>query len=419
MPAENFNDAFNTLRKYLIDTVDYETYYTSRKHSPIPKLARRLKIDDSKSKVLFTGHRGSGKTTELFRLMHELDDEFLVVYYSMKENFNLSEVTHTHVLISIGLKIYEIAIKKDLRINRDIVEKLEKWMIDTTKITSEEIKASVSTEAGIGTIFAKISSVLRAEGSSRVEFREEIERKTPDLIELINDLISEVYIESRDRLHKKDLLIIIDDLDKPDLKIAEEIFYKHADSLTQPMCKIIYTIPIALVYSKNYKQMEQMFDGIEILPMVKTLKKDGTRYEDGIGELKEILSKRMDLDLFDQEALEYLIMKTGGIIRDLLNLSADCCLTASLKADTESDVKIDSSIVHEALSELRNDYRRMLTVEDYEKLETIKERKDSDKDESLMGLLHSLSVLYYLNDDCWYDVHPVIDQLLEDRKKKV
>ena len=38
-------------------------------------------------KILFAGHRGSGKTTELFRLKHELEEkQFFTIYYGYRRN---------------------------------------------------------------------------------------------------------------------------------------------------------------------------------------------------------------------------------------------------------------------------------------------------------------------------------------------
>jgi hypothetical protein len=108
-------------------------------------------------------------------------------------------------------------------------------------------------------------------------------------------------------------------------------------------------------------------------------------------------------------------MNTGGIIRDLLRCTADCCLIA-LREDAK---KISVPMAKVTINKLKSDYQRILTKEDYTKLEFIRKYKISDQDQLLMRLLHSLSILYYQDDksdEYWYDIHPTIYRLLDDRK---
>lgn len=408
MQADNFKDAFNSLGKDLIDKKDYDMYYVNRMHSPISKLAQMIRVDKRHSKILFTGHRGSGKTTELFRLRFDLEKDYFVVYYSMKDNFEISDITYTEVLLSIGFNLYDAAIKQGIKIEVDIINDLEDWMTETTEISSEEIKKGLSKEAGLSAYFFKILGKIQNEASTRVELRKKIEPKTSDLIARINTLITDISIKSG-----KEIIILIDDLDKPDLEIAENIFYKHSASLTRSQCKIIYTIPISLIYSNEYKQIQHNFDKPVVLTMIKTHTKEGDLYQEGITELKKIIGMRMSLDLIDAKALENLIFNTGGVIRDLLRLTADCCISAMV----ERKKKIDETIVESAVIGLRNDYSRMLTLEEYEKLQEVHAHKYSAKDLILLDLLHNLGVLYYMNDEDWYDVHPVVVRLLKNQKR--
>ena len=80
-PADNFEDAYNALamdRELLEDRSIYEAYYVLRENSPINELKHEILMDRSYSKILFTGHRKSGKSTELYRLVYELEDSFLL-----------------------------------------------------------------------------------------------------------------------------------------------------------------------------------------------------------------------------------------------------------------------------------------------------------------------------------------------------
>ncbi|MEN6293717.1 MAG: P-loop NTPase fold protein [Methanobacterium sp.] len=414
MSDVNFKDPFNALGKYLLDPVDYSEYYVQRKHSPVPILSTRLKVDNKNSKLLFTGHRGSGKSTEIFRLINGLD-EYFVVYYSMETEFDITDIKYTDVLLSIGFQLHKVASNSGLEIDKEITDKFAHWMEEITETRIEEFTEGTSITAGFNAYVLKFLSKIQSEDKTRREYRTKIESTTSDLIKLINTLIEKVNKELKTKLSKKGIVIIIDDLDKTDLEVAEEIFYKHSLSITQPNCKIIYTVPISLAYSFNCNQMRQNFEKLIYLPMVKTKRKNGDEDKDGVSQLRDILSSRINLDLFEPDALDILIMNTGGLIRDLLRCTADCCLSA-LEQDAE---KISVPMVKETINGLKSDYQRFLTTEDYAKLESIQKYKTSDQDHLLMRLLHSLSVLYYQDDksdEYWYDIHPTIYRLLEYRK---
>ena len=62
--ASNFKDAYNKLGLQLKEKAFFDAYYVPREESPIVELKHRILMDDRPSKILFTGHRASGKTTE-------------------------------------------------------------------------------------------------------------------------------------------------------------------------------------------------------------------------------------------------------------------------------------------------------------------------------------------------------------------
>jgi hypothetical protein len=79
-----------------------------------------------------------------------------------------------------------------------------------------------------------------------------------------------------------------------------------------------------------------------------------------------------------------------------------------------TDIKIDDAILTAALRNLRNDFARQIGTNLFPVLVqvyTTLKGKDADSD-GFVKLLHGLMVLEYLNDDLWYDVHPIVVDLL-------
>lgn len=74
-PADNFSDAYNALsldKELLENKGVYNAYYVLRENSPIENLEAKIRMDRAYSKILYTGHRKSGKSTELYRLIHDI-----------------------------------------------------------------------------------------------------------------------------------------------------------------------------------------------------------------------------------------------------------------------------------------------------------------------------------------------------------
>lgn len=71
-PPANFTEAFNALGlgMELIGKREFDRYYVERADSPVGELAQRIKMERGPAKIIFTGLGKSGKTTELFRLVH-------------------------------------------------------------------------------------------------------------------------------------------------------------------------------------------------------------------------------------------------------------------------------------------------------------------------------------------------------------
>jgi len=229
------------------------------------------------------------------------------------------------------------------------------------------------------------------------------------------DIIDLITIEVELSIGKK-VLVVIDDLDKPDLKIASKIFYEMHPWLIQPKCGIIYTVPIALHYSSDFGQVKSAFTENYVLPNVTINKyEDRKPNEEGYTIMNKFVQKRMSLDLIKEDALKHAIAMSGGVFREMARLirkSAD-------SAVARGDEVIEKSDVEDAENEIRNEFRRMLTTEDYKTLKEIYEWRELKGSDKCSPLLHNLSIIEYRNKHNWCDVHPAIIPLLEPQQTQV
>jgi hypothetical protein len=88
-------------------------------------IARRVRRTPANTwhRQLVTGHRGSGKSTELKCLQGLLDQaSFFTVYIDVEETLDLADVEYLDVLVAVARALDETARAKKLRISKKLIE---------------------------------------------------------------------------------------------------------------------------------------------------------------------------------------------------------------------------------------------------------------------------------------------------------
>ena len=412
--ATNLIDAYNNFVVEPLKTEEeFKDFYVERPKnapSPIEELKDRIENADSAKKYLFLGFRGCGKSTELNRLSRLIDrNRFLIVSYSIRE-LDVSDFDFRDFFGSMALKIYDIA-EKEITLEKDIKDDFLDFMMHITKVSEED----VTKYRGMGISFSKfILLKLGREAKTREYIRKELETKISDLIQKLNWLTMEVETKTGKRI-----VVIVDDLDKlTRVKQAEDFFYKNYGLLIQPKCFVIYTFPIPLTFNPYYENVRPAFDDDIILPQLPVKSKDGKRLnEENINFYKEIVEKRMDLDLIEETALEEAIVSTGKT-SEFISIMRD----AAIKAYRGEKRGITKEEVGKALEKLRRTYDRTLTEAHKKRLLEIydkKEARDEDiEDSTSRDLLFSLTAVEYEDEEGrWCDINPLLIPLVEKWKK--
>ena len=116
----------------------------------------------------------------------------------------------------------------------------------------------------------------------------------------------------------------------------------------------------------------------------------------------------MEASLFEEGALDLLIQYSGGVPRQLITLARD----ASLEARVAAKTRVTEDHAQDAVARERQNFSRMLSKEQLGLLREVKEKKQIDQTPAFQTLLHTLSVLEYSNHEIWYDVNPLVNDLL-------
>jgi len=437
--ATNLEEFESTLDNYPVNENNYTAYFVDttkgRGENPTDMLIRQFNYNKNKNfKILYAGFKGCGKSTELLRLKRELEKDFVIDIFSVREKLDPNNFTISELLIAITADLL-VFVHKNLNsivLSKELLTKLESWSEKTVKenitynYAERETGAGVNINLGLGKIinfFAKLNFDFRAGRKFTEVTTIETEKTLSDLILHCNLIVGEIKSQLA-KIKKSNIIIIIEDLEKVPLEITEKLFFHNPRQLTSIACSFVYTYPISLVYNPRYNIIKQEFDYPLILPMIKVHDKEWQDNESGIENILTILDRRIDKnrDLIPRDLLKNFIRMSGGALRDLflmLNLAAQNALNLGRNSIEERDYIY-------SVNKLKNDYsnsiayneKNGMTPQEYYDL-LVKCYHDKEKkplnDRGMLDLRYNMCVLGY-NSENWYDVHPVVKEILKEKK---
>jgi hypothetical protein len=393
---------------------------------------------NSSSKLVFTGHTGCGKSTLLreldFRLLQTR--QYFIVFFSIADTIERSAVDHVNILFSTALELIEAAERRAVKLKPGTKRELYRWLGKHTSTEAQGIESALemsgeaSAKGGIPILLefiAKIKSTLKINSIVREEISIEFGKKISELVGQLN--LIKTYIENATG---QQVLVIIDDMDKLELSVTEAIFGKNVGSLLGPDIRIVYTIPIATLRELTLRRIvESRFKQIHTMPVAKFFSQTEAKLPNRVPnpELMDIframLDKRLPDDLVDPGIKDTMILKSGGVIRELIRIADLCCdkcmqtLRRQMRHGQfdQPTVIIDNTILSEVLTDLQISFAEPLGRKDYKQLKSIYEESEPEdtEDQRFLDLLHGLYVLEYRNATKWYSLHPIVHDLLVQR----
>jgi nucleoside-triphosphatase THEP1 len=393
-------------------------------------------IEDSieaDNKLVFTGHRGCGKSTLLAELGRRLGEtnRYFVVMFSISDTIERSAVDHVNILFSMALHLLEQAELRHVKLKPGIKKDLYRWLGKHTETVSNAVESEIETSGEVSikgglllNFLAAIKSKMKINSVVRKEISQEFARRISDLIDKINEI--QVYIETAT---SQQILVIIDDLDKLDLAVTDSIFSKNIQPLLDPNCRILYTVPIATLRDVTLKRnIETKVKKIHTMRVAKFFSRDKVRSVDRVPDagyvrtFGEILDRRLSPELMEPEIKQQIILKSGGVLRELIRLLDRCCDLCMQKLRRQIRrsqfdqplAMVNQAILDQTLTDMQIEFSEPLGLADFAALKQIYQDliPVDTENQRFLDLLHGLYILEYCNGRLWYDLNPIVINLL-------
>ncbi len=415
--ATNLKEALNVFDpRAPLQGESLKAFYVERPASPLAELRVGLQFLSKPGKFLFTGPRGSGKSTELHRLVEQegMGDQFFVTHFSVIDALNPHDLQYIDLLLGTANQVFNNATSQEILprgvtqiIKDDLLDEIYQWFTRDLlhEVPFRSPKPEWSLAAKVNFLAVELEGKLNNEPRTRQIVRERTELRLNELLDNLNYVLDEVR-----RQANREPLIIIEDIDKLDLKLARDMYFQHAASLTAPKAHIIYTFPIALRYTNDFIQIRRNFDEDITLPNIKVTRRDGAADAEGQAMLRQVVLERMQAGLIAEEAITLLVTMSGGIPVTLIDLTQ----RAILYALTQDKAKIERPDVERAIDKERADYQVVLTQDHLALLRRRAVDKAIVNDDLDRECLHNLSLIEYRNARPWRDVHPIVRDLLNE-----
>ena len=415
---------YNALMDRVLEPGD-PVYVAQVNHSgvadAIEEIATEIDWQDGGGVCLFTGQRGTGKSTELKRLKLRLEDLGAVVFYVDLSEFMLltKEVEISDFLVSVAGAMSE---QLEARYGGSPGDNSYWNRLTAFLQTKVEFK-----ELGLKLPGFDIKAALKSDPDFKARVQQAARGHVAQLVKDAHGFLGESvnYVRQQEGDANRKVVLLIDSVERirgvgsDAMAVYESVrnlFFGHAEHLKVPLLHVVYTIPPYL--SVLASGAGTLMGGAVARRLVSThIFKDRSRDadEEGLKVLRLVIATRYPnwAKLFVPAAIDKLAMSSGGDLREFFRLIR-LCLPA-VRDDAQLPLTVDA--VKPAENAARNE---MLPIPadhlTWLKRITLSHDTCLDKDADLPTLAHFLDnrlVLNYRNGSDWYDVHPLLREVVD------
>jgi len=385
-------------------------------HDPVVRLYDTIELSGADSVQLVGGYRGTGKTTEFSRLRRALTERgYVVAYVDLEEHVDMhSPVNVTDFLLVMMSSVTETLVQEGLIDHEAALE--ETW----SERVWDFLKREVDLGGAVSVAGVSLKLGLKGDQSLRQRLRAALAGKVPQLAQAARAYHETLLGRLRDRWGDDAQLVVIldhlehlrgtgDDVDSVHQSV-EELFLTHGKHLVFPRTHLIFSVPAFLLLKADNLAAEFGNGAIQTWSTCRVRDPSGAPARQAIDRLFELVERRGDWRqiLPDRAALEEIVLASGGYIRDLLNMLIEALHLA------RKGVAADAA---EQVIEIARRAYLPIYADELDVLRRIARSRSLsgvrfDERHYLTRFLDAHLVLCYANRTLWYDVHPLVRDIV-------
>lgn len=374
---------------------------------PVELMMRTIELSPGESAQLFSGFRGTGKTTALRRLESKLAQAgYKVVFVDIENHLSTSmPVDVINFFVALGRSFGEAMDAPQLLRNPAAAD--DYWLA-LAAILPMKTSWELSDE--------ELTAKLKALAWLHPEYRDTVVAETRAALRK--------WVSELKALHgaNSEVALIVDSLDH--LRGTHEnagavqqsvsaLWAGYARDLRLPSMHVVYAVPFHLKVRSSAEILHHL-GPVRSLPAVEVRDLQGETNAQGVKALETLIAKRIDPSrlLRNSTQVEKLILGSGGNARYLLRILHEVIRHASA-------LPASAQVVDDAIELMRTGLIS-LVEQDLESLARIAHTHDLPREgtqavSDVSRWEDAHLVLQYRNGREWYDVHPLIRDVVLQR----
>lgn len=405
--AVAFNNPIDEKNEFYTDFSGFRKGFNERKifkYLNINPTTKECNKISQTLKLFLSGHRGTGKTTELLKLKNEIDETtcFFTVFCDLSdEELDVNNIDFIDIVILILEKLIETLKERNIDIPKANIKSFYEWydqrITEINSQTDESASIEVEGKAGIN-LFSLLSLVTKTKGklsgsnSTKETIRKVFKNKFSDFSLKFNEFILDIKDYLLKNEISKDLLFIIDGFEKiGSLEDRKKILIDNSNKFVEIKANMIITLPIELF--SEVSRLKEFASHISF-PLITLDNNSKERF-------KEFIYKRIEKNLFDSEqTVEKIIYYGAGSPRETLKIISNAYIQA------EGEI-IDLKSVQDAQKSISEELMKYLDEKEILLLKQVYTKTKIPFSDELAKLLIKKVLLDY-EDGLEREINPIL-----------
>lgn len=406
-----------------------EGIHASEGRDPVGELRQALDFQDAAASYLFSGQRGSGKTTELLRLTRSLREAGHAAFYVDALDYlrETAPLGITDLLVAVLGAFSEAYLARqgaDPR-HSGSWERFRDFLSRTRVVANE-------TSLKLGG-FADLQLALKDNPTFKANLRSSSENSLDTFVKAAREFVDRMVADVRAPGLATDakVVLVVDSLEKirgsgnnaaTVFQSLSDVFFGNAHNLRFNTLHVVYCVPPTLPLVAP--GIQALYGGVHGLSHIKVETpparpteanplRQGTRHEPGIDLMLSVLTAHFPrwTEVFPEARMRDVAHQSGGNLRIFFLIIR----RALLKPPGEPLPMRDGLVLEHAVRDTRADYP--LSTEDREWLLDVAKTKTPALDRNdgmatLARLFDNHLILDYRNGSAWCDVLPLVRESL-------